>query len=63
MKYDEKYPNAEAWDEPEPCILKEDLAEPCFECGVSTSWIELNFQVAICSEECFNKVLEEYNRS
>jgi hypothetical protein len=60
MKFSDKYPDAEYLQEVEPSIVKFRDGEPCWICGQKTVFIEINFQAAICSEECLGTIDKEY---
>ena len=60
MKWDSKYPNAKAGDEPQRCICKFDSEHPCCQCGVPTSWADIDFEAWLCSEECALALWKEF---
>ena len=60
MKWDDKYPNAVYLDEPQSCIVKGRIPEPCWHCGALTVWYEINYGAFLCSEECRQAVDDEY---
>ena len=46
-------------------IKADDTDEPysCFVCGALTHWIDINFEAAICSEECERAAWNDYFRT
>lgn len=61
MKYDEKYPHAREFDEPEECLGLATDTCPCWHCGSTTRWVDLDFLAFLCSEECREAETKEYN--
>lgn len=60
MKFDRKYPDAQYLDEPQIGIVKSDTEMHCSICDEVTEWFQLDFAAAVCSEECLEKLLTEY---
>jgi hypothetical protein len=63
MRFDDKYPNAQPMDVPEPGILKGKYHKTCQVCGVRTTWMDLDLSVTVCSEECLGEKMLDYARS
>lgn len=63
MKFVDKWPNAKAGEEPDPHagMFKTDgKATPCCMCKQRTRWVSLNWMAPLCSEECEEKLIKEY---
>lgn len=63
MTFDEQFPDAEVWFQPnDPYneVAKGPTARPCWRCGTETQFIELNFEAHVCSEACNDKGWQEY---
>lgn len=52
MKFEEKYPDAEYLQVYGEDMLKDKEQLPCWICKTPTSFVEMNYQAYICSEEC-----------
>lgn len=70
MKLDELYPDASPLWMPgdsdandRGCVLKCHESHPCWQCGEATTWVEVNFEAHLCSEECLDKAWAEYARA
>lgn len=63
MKFDQKYPGAEALDEPDASICKFSSARPCWHCGAMTTWADIDFGAWLCSEECLKAKWEEFKEA
>lgn len=61
MKFEDKYPDAEYLSIYDGCMLKGDEQLPCWHCGTPTSFIEINYEAHICSEECLHQIDDEIN--
>ena len=62
MKFDQLYPNAAAGfksKDYEGIILSESKGR-CIICNSGTCWLDEDFDVLVCSEECAIQLLEEY---
>ena len=63
MKFKDKYPLALPWQEQKDTIFRmKDIEnqEPCAICGEGTDWVDMNFECAICSEECLTKLMDAF---
>lgn len=61
--FGEQYPNAEHLEEIQfegSALIKSTNPYPCFNCGKTTHWIDINFEGALCSPECERKAWEDY---
>jgi hypothetical protein len=61
MKFDDRFPDAQPGDQPVPDIVKTAKSFPCWNCKEETSWVEINFGVSLCSEECVQQKDRELN--
>jgi len=59
MKYIDKYPNSKPDDEVEPSILRVEKEHRCDVCRSKTYFIDIDYQVPVCSEECDDHINEE----
>lgn len=59
MKFDDKYPRAQYLEQKDD-VLKGDSFKVCTVCGAPTSWMEMNFQAYVCSEECCEDLWQDY---
>ena len=55
MLYSIKYPKAKALEEVEANIIYWTKRCPCIYCARLTSFIEINYQRHVCSDECLRK--------
>lgn len=68
MKFDLLYPNQPmTLDQHDiefegSSIWKYGEPNPCWNCGELTSWIDLNFEAYLCSEECERQKWAEFIR-
>lgn len=60
MRYDLKYQKCHKQDEPEPGIVFTKDKEHCWVCGAQTAFIDIDFDVYVCSEECEESMWEDY---
>ena len=60
MKYSDKYPNAEYAQNVEHGIIKGKRKDNCYVCGTLTDFIDIDFECHICSEECLDKITDEF---
>jgi len=61
MKFDKKYPNAEYLKQCGSMLKgKEDNPQPCWNCKELTTWVDMDFQAYLCSEECLAIKNKEY---
>lgn len=60
MKFDQKYPDAQVDDEPQPCLIKCSGLMPCAICHEPTVWAEINWYGAFCSDECLDAMDRDY---
>ncbi len=44
-------------------ILKTSIEDKCCVCDKICTWLDIDFIGMICSEECLNKIIEEYNKA
>lgn len=64
MKFDILYPNADIHKfEGKEGVIKGKSSRPCGECKDLTQWVDINFECPICSTECQDKMIEEYNKT
>lgn len=60
MKYIEKYKNLKHMDEKDGHLIYIDKEKICVFCGSSTHFVDIGFEAAFCSEECYNATADEY---
>lgn len=60
MKFRDKYPDAKYADTVEYSIMKGSKKDNCYICGALTDFIDMDFECPICSEECMDKINEEF---
>lgn len=62
MNFDLKYPNAPHMGEVEPGLFKSGIEEKCYisTCINMTSWIDMDFETTVCSEECRRRLVNDY---
>lgn len=60
MKFKDKYPNMLPVHEEHEMIIRGSKEIPCHQCGELTEYIEINYQGALCSEECLDEMDDEY---
>lgn len=63
MKYDDKYPMAREFDEPEPGIIRVRQQRPCWHCASLTRWADIDFGAYLCSDECSAAKWQEFERA
>src|SRR4051812_8431872 len=63
MRFDKKYPDAKHDDELEECMCYFDIPDICIMCWEPSHFVELNFEAALCSEECRDKLYKEYDEA
>ncbi len=52
MKYSEKFPDMKPVFDEQQGVIKGIKECPCFVCGESTFYVDINYEARICSEEC-----------
>lgn len=63
MKYIDKFPDMKPIsDECEGIICGRDM-KPCVVCGHHTEFIEINYEVRLCSEECVSEMDKRANEA
>lgn len=62
MKYSQKYPNAEPLQMVDATIMCGRKADSCVQCGALTNFIDIDFETHVCSEECEDKLIDEFFR-
>jgi len=60
MLFEDKYPDAKIGEEIAPCLIVVEKPRRCFMCDNSTRFVEIDFQTYFCSEECLNKMMDNY---
>ena len=64
MKFAKKYPLMTPNDPEIDGIVKGERESPCVTCVELTQFMEICFEVCVCSEECLNKFIHSiYGRS
>ena len=69
MKFDNLYPNQPTNIEQKGIefegsdLFKYGESQPCWNCGELTSWIDINFEAHLCSEECEREKWAEYEKA
>jgi endogenous inhibitor of DNA gyrase (YacG/DUF329 family) len=61
MKFEEEFPNCPIGGEPFQSMVRllVDKA-PCWHCGDLTEWVDIDFEVPICSRECLTAKVKEW---
>lgn len=59
MLFEQKYPDAKPQDEVRCGLLKVETEKPCCICYSRTTFVEMNYEVYLCSEECERKLDED----
>ena len=62
MKYSQKYPCANPIQMVEDTIMCGCKLDSCYVCGMLTNFIDIDFEAHICSEECEEKLVNEFFR-
>jgi len=62
MKYSQKYPFAEPLQMVDDTIMCGGKPDNCYACGSLTCFIDIDFETHICSEECEEKLVNEFFR-
>lgn len=60
MKFYARYPTCKPGTEPEPGILRVSTPEPCCICRELTSFLDIDFEGGICSDECDTQIWHDY---
>lgn len=63
MKFHKKYPKAILHQEVEPSIVKFRHLEPCWNCGESTEYRQIDFDMPLCSHECVMTKTKEFRKA
>lgn len=63
MKYNDKNPDTKEGTEVESFIVKNPIEGKCFVCGDKTYFIDVNFMCFLCSEECREKLNEDFEKA
>jgi len=60
MKYVEKYKDLKHMDVTEEHLLYTDKDRVCRRCGSITHFVDIGFEAPFCSEECYEKTVDDY---
>lgn len=60
MLYSEKYPNMKPIVDEEDGIMRGHKISKCVVCGKPTQYIDIDFEVYVCSEECSKVYWDAY---
>lgn len=52
MKYSERYKDLQVNEITDAIIMRSDHCEPCACCGEMTDYVDVCFEVYVCSDEC-----------
>ena len=65
MKFQKRYPEAQVGDYFEceySSVAKVTSVKECQNCGSMTKWVDVPFQIGVCSEECHGKLWKRHKR-
>lgn len=60
MKYDQKYPNVKPYEMVDATIMCGKSTDNCCHCGKLTKFVDVDFEVHVCSEECEEAMIDEF---
>ena len=60
MKYSDKYPKAKPSELVDATIMRSKKTDNCYCCGALTNFIDTDFETYICSDECEEKLMNDF---